>query len=182
MSTASKSLLAFAVVGALAGIVAFFNVSPFRTVVEQLAGSSVGSSFTTAKIASVNITPLTAGATSTSILNTDASARWAYGYTIADCTGLSSSYTYPNTNATALANLLLQVATTSIANLGLQGNTNYFANLVVSTSTYAGQFSNSSTTTAPVMAGYWPSGTYLTFTFNATNTAACTVAAYYLAS
>lgn len=142
-----------------------------------IASSPVGSTFGDAKIASVNMTPATSGATSTSILNTDGSARWVANYGMTACTGAGSSFTF--LTGAGIANLLLQAATTSVPNQGLQGNTNYALNLQVATTT---AFSNSASSTSPVLGGYWPANTYLTFTFNATNTAACTVEIDYLAS
>jgi len=138
---------------------------------------TVGATFGSAKIAAINITPATADATSSSILNGDANGRWILsGFT--SCTGMGSSQTY--LTGAGLASLKLQAATTSVANLGLQGSTNLAINQTVGTST---EFSNNSTTTinANVLA-FWAPNTYLTFTFNATNTAACTTGVYYIAS
>lgn len=178
MTTLQKSVLAFFGLAALLGAVAFFGLSPFsKEVTQQVFGSPVGTTFNTAKVVAVNITPSTQGATSTSVLNTDATARYIANYGMVGCTGVGTSQT--DLTGTGLAALLVQAATTSVANQGLQGNTNYAMNLTVSTST---TFVNSSTSTPSVMAGYWAAGTYMTFTFNATNTAACTVEMDYLAS
>ena len=145
-------------------------------------GSPVGATFGTAKIAAVNISPLTGAASSTSILNTDSSARWVKS-TDAACTGVGTSFAF--VGQAGIASWLLQAATTSQANNGLQGNTNYVSNMIVGTSTSFSQ-SASSTVASTLTFGtdnyYWPSGSYLTFTFNATNTAACTVSASYIAS
>lgn len=143
-------------------------------------GSPAGTTFNSAKIAAVDITPLTAGATSTSILNTDASARYVASFGFAGCTGQGTSFTYPNTNATGLAAELIQVATTSVPNNGLQGNTNYALNMTVPTSSAV--YVQNSSSTPPSNAGYWASGTYLTFTTNATNTGACIFEVDYVAS
>lgn len=173
----TKKLLVF--LGAIVIVVAIAGGYKYPLQIsQQNFGSPVNTTFNSAKIAAVNMSPATAGATSTSILNTDTSARWFANYGMAACTGVGSSQTF-NTGA-GLAALTLQVATTSVANLGLQGSTNYVMNLTVSTST---SFSNSATSTQTTPAySYWAPGTYLTFTFNATNTAACTVEVDYLAS
>lgn len=176
MTTTSKILLIFAVVGAIAGLVTFFGYSPFgKQVIQQTFGSPVGSTFSTQKIASVNINPngLT-NSTSTSILNTDSSARYIVDYGTAACTGLLIA-------STSVANLAVQAATTSVANLGLQGNTNYALNLTVSTSSSFASL-NSTTTMPNNFLGVWPSLTYMTFTFNATDTGACTVGVGYIGS
>lgn len=173
----TKYILSF--IGALVIAGAIYGAYQYPQI-QQVAGSPAGTTFNSAKIASVNITPLTGTATSSSILNTDASARWIDSFGFAGCTGANTSYTYPNTSGTGLANLLIQVATTSISGQGLQGNTNYALNMTVPTSS-AVYVQNSSTTPAS-NAGYWAPGTYLTFTTNATNTAACVFEVDYLAS
>lgn len=144
-----------------------------------VAGSSVGSTFNASKQIAVDMAPLTAAATSTSILNTDGSARWVADFGFAGCTGAGSSNTYPDTG-TGLANLLIQAATTSVPNLGLQGNTNYALNMTVSTSSAV--YTASASSTNPAQAGYWAPNTYMTFTFNATNTAACVIELDYIPS
>lgn len=148
--------------------------------VKSVLGSAVGATFSDSKQVAVNMAPLTAGATSTSILNTDSSARWVADFGFAGCTGAGTSYTYPNTNATGLASLAVQAATTSVPNLGLQGNTNYALNLNVSTSSAV--YTQSATSSTPTQAGYWAAGTYMTFIFNATSTANCVVEMDYIPS
>lgn len=161
-------------------VVACFGLVYPKFVQTVVAGSPVGSTFNIAKIASVDISPLTANATSSSILNTDSSARYVADFGFVGCTGIGTSYTFPNTAQGALAALLIQAATTSATGVGLQGNTNYFLNMTVPTS--SSQYIQNSTSTPPSNAGYWAPGTYLTFTFNATSTGACTVEVDYLAS
>ena len=78
-------------------------------------GSPVGTTFNTAKVAMTNYTPSASAASSTSILNTDASTRYIVSSTVA-CNGVNGqggTFTF---------------ATTSVANEGLQGNTNYAGN------------------------------------------------------
>lgn len=131
---------------------------------------------------SVTMAPLTASATTTTIVNNTSFDR-AIIDVEAYCQGVGTSYTYPNTSATGLANLLAQIATTSVSGLGLQGNTNYVGNLTISTTTPLGDTYTGASTTTPYptdVSRIWPAGTGLSFTFNATNTAACTISGSYL--
>ncbi len=187
MTTLSKSLLAFAVVGALAGLIAFFGLSPFgKQIIQQTFGSPVGSTFSTSKFAAVavNLANVGANGTSTSILNTDTSDRYPISIDLG-CEGVGTSQTAYS--GTGLAALTLSVATSSTANpLPSNANTNYVgaATLVIPTSTVQVAIS-SSTAALPgnTRSGVvWGAGTYMTFTFNATNTAACSVGVKYIAS
>lgn len=176
MTTETKIAAAIVGVCAVLGAIAFFGVSPFSARLIQSVGSPVGTTFNTAKIASVNISPANGTATSSSILNTDASARYILtGFT--SCTGVGSSNTAYT--GVGLAALLMQVATTSSAGANLN-TTNLALNLTVSTSS---GFSNNASTTVPIgVLAYWPSNVNLTFAFNATNTGACTAGVYYIGS
>lgn len=173
----TKYLLAL--IGAVILGVAIYGAYQYPQMQAQL-GSPVGSTFNQSKQIAVVMAPLTAGATSTSILNTDGSPRWVADFGFAGCTGLGSSYTYPNTSGTGLAALLVQAATTSIPNQGLQANTNYALNLTVSTSSSV--YTQSSTSTVPAQAGFWDTNTYMTFVFNATSTGTCVVEMDYIPS
>ena len=115
MTTTSKSLLAFAVVGALAGLIAFFGISPFaKQIITQTFGTSTqGSTGTTARqynVYGVNLSAPGANATSTSILNSTGNDLYISAIKVG-CEGLGTSKT-AYTGA-ALANLLLSVATSS---------------------------------------------------------------------
>jgi len=96
MTTFTKTIVSFAVVGAIAGILAFFGLTPFgKTIVQQTFGSPSGSTFGTAKIAAQVIQNPSATTTIYSMQNTDASIRMI---TEADAhllgaTGTTSSYT-----------------------------------------------------------------------------------------
>lgn len=141
-------------------------------------GSPVGTTFNTAKIAAINMTISTASATSSSILNSDASARYITDGFVA-CTGIGTSLTA--VTGAGLATLQFQMATTSTsapANLG----TNYSERVTLATS--SATFYVASTTEGAIagFSRYWDAGTYLTIQPNATNTAACTVGVHYLAS
>lgn len=144
------------------------------------AGSPVGATFNDGKVAQVNISPATLTSTSTSILNTDGSARWVADFGFTGCTTVGNSFT--SVTGTGLAQWLVQAATTSVPNQGLQGNTNYALNMTVATSSTSAAYLQSASSTVPAQQGYWAPNTYMTFTFNATNTAACTVELDYIAS
>lgn len=142
------------------------------------AVSAVNTVANTAKLATINMVPSTASATTTSILNPDSSDR-EISSSVVSCTGVGTSQT-PLTG-TGLAALTVQMSTSSTASINATGNTNYAANLIVSTSS---SYSFQSSTTEPVSSSVsrlWPAGTYLNISFNATNTAICTVGVHYLA-
>lgn len=170
--------------GAFLGSLAFFGYTPFLKVTQVLnpLGSAAGTTFNSAKVAQVNMSPSTASATTTSLQNTDGSDRWVTD-SFVNCTGDSTSKTF--LTGTGLAALTLKTATTSVANLGLQGSTAYATNITVSTST---NFTYNASTTPSVAIGtgavayLWKAGSYLTFLFNATSSAACTVGVHYLGS
>lgn len=139
--------------------------------------STVGATNNTAKLATITMAPLTAGATTTSLFNGDGTDREVTSSVIA-CTSVGTSQTF--TTGSGLASWTLQAATTSVSGLGLNGNTNYAANLTLATSS-AWYYQASTTETVPIYVGrVWPTQTYLSFGFNATNTAACTVGVHYI--
>lgn len=192
MTTFSKSLLAFAVVGALAGIIAFFNFSPFHDAVMSVGGTSASSTnLNTAKfagIAGINLASAgTAGATgangtSTSILNPSATDVYVTSIK-AGCQGVGTSKTaYTGTGLLALT---LSVSTTSTAGPTAVG-TNLVAGAALTLGTSTTQFVIASTTAAApgnaAISVVWPAGSYLTFQTNATNTAMCTFGADYIVS
>lgn len=138
---------------------------------QVVAGSPAGSTFNTEKIASVEYAPATSAASSTSILNTDASTRI-----------VSSSFS--SCNGTNGQGFTLTAATTSVANQGLQGNTNYAANIVGTTTVTSTNFYVASSTEGAITytSRLWPSGTYMTFVASAINTGNCLVGINYKAS
>lgn len=148
-----------------------------RFVQGPVGGSPVGTQFGTQKIASVAWSLASGSATSTSLLNTDQNTRIIDSSFLA-CEGFGSSRT-AYTGA-GLANLIVRAATTSTPAPSIVSNTNYASNLTsVPTTTPWGLIS---TSTEGILTGYsrvWPSGTYLTFFSNATNTAQCTAGVSY---
>lgn len=145
--------------------------------------SNPGTTFGSAKFAGVAVNLASPGAngTSTSILNTDSNDRYVTSFKIG-CEKLGTSLT-AYTGA-PLANLLVAVGTTTTAApasfVSFAAITNAMTvptttiNLLVSSSTL--QLATSS------LAGVWPTNTYMTFFFNATNTAVCTAGVDYFGS
>ena len=175
MTTISKSLLAFAVVGALAGLIAFFNVSPFRTAVENTFGASpAGTTSQTAKYFSVvaNLGLPGANATSSSVLNSSANDLYVTSFKVG-CEALGTSRTAYT--GTGLVGLTVTAATSSTASPASNSNTNSAGLITIGTSTPNFVESSSTASTGSNSVNYiWSAGSYMTFTTNATNTAACT--------
>ncbi len=177
-STITKIVVGIVAVLAIAGAYVFPQYIP-----TQLAGiSPAGSTFLNAKFAGVAINLANTGAngTSTSILNTDANDRFVVASKIG-CSGVGTSQT-AYTGA-GLANLLVSVGTTTAA--APAGFTSFAAvatNVALSTSTVNLLFASSTLVTGTENATLWPTNTYMTFYFNATNTARCTVGVEYLGS
>ncbi len=142
----------------------------------QEVGSSTGTTFGTAKIATVVMAPATAAASSTSILNPDASDRKIESFVV-DCSGVGSSLSY--LAGLGIASWTVTFATSST---GAQvANTNG-TTLNLSTSTVDLYNILGNATTTPALNRVWAAGSYLVPTFNATNTASCVVGVNYLAS
>lgn len=148
----------------------------------NLAGatSAVGTSFSSAKAYSVSFVPATRTATSTSILNTDATDRYVIGTEIG-CQGVGTSKT-AYTGA-GLASLTLTVGTSSTANPTSLNSWASVGTITIATATPVFFYASSTLATATSSwATIWPTGSYMTFITNATNTAACTVGVRTLAS
>lgn len=150
----------------------------------MIAGTSpAGSNFGTAKFAGVaiNLASPGANATSTSITNTDSNDRYVTNFKVG-CENVGTSKTAYT--GTGLSSLQVSIGTTTASapatfssfaavalNLNIATNT---VNLIVSSSTLQ--------TATSSMAMVWPTGTPMTFAFNATNTAVCTVGVDYIGS
>lgn len=138
--------------------------------------SPAGSTFGTAKFygVAVNLANPGANGTSTTLVNTDATDRFITS-TKVGCEGIGTSLTaYAGAG---LSSLQLSIGTTTSAS-PITFNT--FAavalNLNLATTTTNLLFSSTTIATATSSnAAVWHSGENLTFYFNATNTAACTV-------
>jgi hypothetical protein len=145
-------------------------------------GSAAGSTFNTAKFAGVAMNLATAGAnaTSSSVYNSDGSSRFVTGLDYG-CTGVGSSKT-AYTGA-GLAALLLTVGTTTTSAPATIPTDVVLANAItVATSSATMVFASSTTAIGTEASMLWPSGTYMTFWFNATNTAVCTIGVEYVGS
>lgn len=156
----------------------FFHSVPQTVVVQGV--SAVGTTFNSAKVASVIMAPATAAATSTSILNPDSSDRIVTN-SFAACNTVGGSLPFlTGLTSGSLPNWGLKMATTSTA--AQTGSVNLVSNLNISTTT---PWSYTASSTVPFpgpVTNVWPAGTYLTLTFNATNTATCVAGVNYLAS
>lgn len=171
------------VVGIVIGVVALIGSYYYPKVLNNVGASPSGSTFGDAKTASVVISLASPGAngTSTSILNTDTNDRYVTSWHTA-CENMGTSKT-AYTGA-GLANLQESVGTTTTAapatfisfsaiasGFNLATGT---TNMLVSSSTLA--------TATSSLAIVWPANTYMTFSFNATNTAVCTTGVNYIGS
>jgi len=144
---------------------------------EFLGVSPTGSTFNSAKVAAIVFAPATGSATSTSILNSDANDRYvtdSFSY----CQSVGTSFTAYT--GTGLTELRFKGATTSTASPAAVSNTNFALNVIVATSSVYS--ANATSTFVAAVNQVWPSGSYMTFTSNATNTAICTVGVNYVAS
>lgn len=184
-----KHSIALIVVALVALGAYFFPRSVYQTIVQQVPGQSlgaaspVGSNFSNAKFAGVTISLVTPGAngTSTSILNTDVYDRYVTATKIG-CQVVGTSQT-AYTGA-GLSSLQFSVGTTSTSAPGTHISwANVMKNFAVSTSTVDLLVSSSTLATATsTLASVWPTGSYMTFSTNATNTAQCTVGVDYFGS
>jgi hypothetical protein len=169
------------IAGVVATIVGFLVIAGlFLPIQSGLFGNSpVDTQFGTKKIAAISWNLSSGTATSTSIYNSDQNDR-IIDSSFVSCSGVGTSRT-AYTGA-GLAALTLRAATTTADSPATLTNTNYAVNYAsISTST---PWSYTTSSTEPVLGVYgrvWPSGTYLTFTANATNTATCVVGVNYVA-
>lgn len=176
MTTFTKSVIA--VIAAVVITLAIYGAYQYP---HQLVatGSPSGSTFGTMKFAGIVWLPNT-GATTTSILNSDASDRLITKFD-GTCTGVTSSFTA--ITGAGLASLTLKAATTSTNAPAIVTNGNFVLNATISTSTAV--FALSSTTM--LLAGdatttVWKTGSYLSLWTNATSSATCTVGVEYIGS
>ena len=182
MSTQTKIVVAALIVGAAIGLVLGHSFWPGSA--KTLAGASpTGSTFGTRKTSSVTVNLANPGqfGTSTSLTNTDTNIRYVTSVELA-CSGMGTSLT-PYTGA-GLASLQLSVGTTSTSNpISFSSSFPLASNVVIGTSTSVYLLSSST----PVIStsqysALWGVGVPMTFWFNATNTAVCTVGVNYIGS
>jgi hypothetical protein len=146
-----------------------------------LSASPQGSTFGNSLSASVTMNLAGPTGTTTSILNTDSNDRLVTSSHLG-CEGVGNSFT-PGTG-TGLANLTFSVGTTSTNFSSSIIAPNPFAKIAAynaATNTVNMELSSSTLATATSsLAIVWPAGSYMTFWFNATNTAVCTAGVSYL--
>lgn len=173
----SLRLLALVIIG---GLIAGSIVAKFssNTVVNTALGnSSAGTTFNTQKIANI-VWALSSSATTTSIVNSDASDR-VIEQVQYYCSGIGTSKTA--FTGTGLAALIFTAATTSASAPASISTTNAFLNTTIATSST--ELFVASTTpglTSTAINRVWASGSYITFSTNATNTASCTIGVTYM--
>jgi len=175
MTNLQRLVIGVIAVGAILGSVAFFGLSPYgKQVVQEVAGSPVGTNFQDAKLPAVTFSLL--NSTSTSILNPFGQTVYVLGPDVA-CNGVGSSQTVYT--GAGLASLTMLIGTSSIAASSANGNFSPWAevgNLTIATSSSQFLLASSTTQTATsTNAIQWPVNTYMYFQTNATNTATCTV-------
>lgn len=158
-------------------VVSIYGAYEYPLAKETLGNAPVGTQFGTMKIASINWSLTSGGATTTSVYNNDLNDRYIESSFLACDTVGTSKTAY---SGAGLAALIIRAATTTTAAPTIVTNTNYAANYAsVATSTAVLLTSSS---TEGVLTGYsrvWPSQTYLSFFSNATNTAQCTAGVKY---
>lgn len=188
MTPFQKGILA--VVGVVV-LIAIYGGYEYPVALPQTVGTSTtGTTFGTAKFAGVAVNLANPGAngTTSSVLNTDANDRYVSSIKIG-CEGVGTSLT-AYTGA-GLASLTMFAATSSSQTPTSNAfNTNKVGggNVTIGTSTVTFA-EGSSTTQGGATAGnnaatysIWPTGTYMVFTTNATNTALCTFGVDYFNS
>lgn len=177
----TKTLLK--IVGSIVLVIAIIGGYIYPKVVKLAGTSPSGATFGDQKIAmvAVNLANPGANGTSTSILNTDSNDRYVESSRVG-CENVGSSKTAYS--GTALAALQFSVGTSSTAAPTSIVPFAFVASAVnLSTSTGSVFFASSTLATATSsLAAIWPTNTYMTFTFNATNTATCTVGVSYFGS
>lgn len=188
-NTSNVSFVQACVVGVVAAlVVGIFTVTfnKHTTVINQAAavGSPTGTTFNTAKFAGINFSLATA--TSTSIVNGDASDRYIMSLELA-CSGVGTSQT-AYTGA-GLASLTFKGATTTGVANGTAVNVTVTTSLAFSTTiaTSSGGGIATQASSTPSLGAIpafqvWAAGSSLVLFTNATNTAACTGGVRYLAS
>lgn len=165
------------VAGAVAGLVVVW-LMPDAPAAQNI-GSPVGTTFNTAKVAAINLSPQSSAASSTSLFNGDASDRYVTD-AFATCTGLTTSF---GTDALGVATLKFFAGTSTTAAPGASIADRSFNAMNVSLGTSTA-YNYVATTTYTVPWGrIWTTQTYLIFQSNATSSGmTCNVGVHYLQS
>ena len=148
--------------------------------VQNVGTSSTGSTFSTAKISEVVMTPVSSSATSSAILNTDSSAR-----VITDggiyCEGAQTAVKAQT--GTGLLEWVWSAATSSTATPVAGIITNTVPAFRISVATGTNQVFVATSTWPSIGGQVWASGSYLVIQPNATSsTAVCTPFVHYIAT
>lgn len=180
MSNTQKTLL---VLGLIVLIGAIYGGYVYPVPQYLVGASPAGSTFATSKTAGVAVNLANPGAngTSTSILNTDTNDRYVSSFHVG-CENVGTSKTaYAGAG---LANLQISIGTTTAPSpASFLSAAPVAVNFSIPTTTVDYLVSSSTLLTATsTLAAVWPTGTYMTFFFNATNTAACTAGVDYFGS
>lgn len=140
-----------------------------------------GGTRSTAQLYSVAavLTAVGANATSSSVKNNTGNDLYLTGMQVG-CEGIGTSGA-ANGKTGGLASLQVTMSTTSTAAPGTGGTAIQTITISTSTPTFVAATSTASTGYSSYLY-VWPAGSYLTFTTNATNTAACTFGAPVLSS
>ena len=171
------------IIGALAVLVILGGAYEYysHTQVSQSAGSTVGTTFNTAKVAEVIMSPTSAVATTTSIFNGDASDRIIDNAFVACNPGVGTVFAQTGAGVSAFTWTAATTSTNAPATLGSNAAGNYALNVNLATSTTNDSYIATSTYTN-VIARRWAAGSYLTFSTNATSSTAglnCQAGVYY---
>lgn len=174
----NKQIIAGFIAVAAIGVLGLF----FPKAQNFVGAVPAGSTFNTAKFAGIVVSLANPGAngTSTSITNSDTSDRYVTAWKVG-CEGVGTSKTAYT--GTGLASLQLSIGTTSAAApASFASDDAIITNQVIGTSTVNMASSSSAFQITAPLATLWRSGEKMTFYWNATNTAACTVGVDYLGS
>jgi hypothetical protein len=179
MSNNATLFLIAAVVGAALGTVAFFGMSPFiHEITQQINTGTTSGTGALQHAATFAFNPTTAAATTSSILNSDGQDRFVEAAYVG-CSGVGTSGAASGAGG-GLANLTLTIATTSASAPAALINTAYVLQQNMATGTPDSMVASTSISKfATGNAIRWQSGSYMSISANATNTAACVVSVLY---
>ncbi len=176
-----KIFLGIITVAAVLGALAFFGLTPFKEIITHTFGTTTqGGTGSTARqfnVYGVNLAAPGANATTSAIQNTTGNDLFITAIKIG-CEGVGTSQV--QVAGGGLATLQITAATSTAATTVLGTNANSIGGgaLVIGTSSNAFVFASSTSATpgSNSAKGYqiWPSGSFINFNTNATNTAVCT--------
>ncbi len=167
----------------VAGAILGAYMYPVAITPVSIGTSPINSTFSSAKFAGIVMFPTTVASATSSVTNSDANDRYIKSIDVG-CETIGNSKTL--LTGTGLASLTLTVATTSTGG-SIFTNSNLVGQSTVTVPTSTAQFVIASSTAAgpggnSALNNIWPAGSNLSFSFNATNTAACTVGVTYIPS